>query len=98
MGSKPAKAGSHPGFERGAEFRIDALAAAEGLAPFDQRIFTSLWRGHRLEKHAFAQAKCRQDDALDAQRLDQPLEHGGGVGQGVQAPLGDAFNLVQRAR
>ena len=40
--------------------------------------------GHGLEQQAFAQAIGRQHHPLDAQPLDQALQHHGGVGQGLR--------------
>ena len=53
--------------------------------------------GHGLEQQALAQAVGREHHALDAQPLDQALQHHGGVGQGLQAALGDALDPLQRA-
>ena len=50
-----------------------------------------------FEQQPFAQAVGREDHPLDLQALDQPLQHGGRVGQGLDAPLGDALDPLQRA-
>ena len=86
-----------PALQRRTEIGVGAFPGAQGRAALQKGVLRAQGRGHGVEQQALAQAIGRQDHPLDAQIVDQRLQHGGGVGQGVQAAAGDALDPLQRA-
>ena len=93
---QPLERRADPGIQGVAELRGDAMLGDQGFTALDQRVEVAGLRRHGVQQHALTHAIGRDDNPLDAQPLDQPVQHQGRIGQGVDALLGQTLDPLQR--